>query len=66
MLHLIKSNYMVKREQHSDLSVNIIVTVIDGKIGRKRRRARRHRQLVNDLKDKRRYWNLIEAPIRTL
>ena len=57
---------MVKREQHSDLSVNIIVTVIDGKIGRKRRRARRHRQLVNNLKDKRRYWNLIEAPIRTL
>jgi len=57
---------MVKREQHSDLSVNIIVTVIDGKIGRKRRRARRRRQLVNDLKEKRKYWNLKEGPIPTL
>ena len=62
-----KSNDMVKREQHSDLSVNIIVTVIDGKLERKRRRARRSRQLVNVLKDKRRYWNLKEeAPIRPL
>ena len=49
-----KSSDMVKRKRHSDLSVNIIATVIDGKIERKRRRGRRCRQLVNDLKDKRR------------
>jgi len=62
-----KSNDMVKREHHSVLSVNIIVTVIDGKLECKRRRARRGRQLVKVLKDKRIYWNLKEeAPVRTV
>jgi hypothetical protein len=44
-----KSSDMFKREEHSDLPVNIIVTVIDGKIERRRRRGRKRRQLVNDL-----------------
>jgi len=44
-----------------------IKQVIEGKIGRMRRRTRRRKQLLDDLKEKKRYWNLDEEELdRTL
>jgi hypothetical protein len=45
--HILRRNYLLKY-------------VIEGKIEGKRRRGRRRKQLVYDLKEKRRYWNLKE------
>jgi hypothetical protein len=36
---------------------------MDGKIGGKRRRGRRYKQLVDEIKEKRRYWNFKEQAL---
>jgi hypothetical protein len=44
----------------------LLSRIIEGKIGGTRRRGRRRKQLLDDLKEARRYWKLEEAQDRTL
>jgi hypothetical protein len=56
--HIVRSNFLLK---------HAIEGKLDGRIERKGRRDRRFKQLLDDLKEKRRYWKLKEEALdRTL